>query len=385
MLQVQEPDELFARLEVAGARTLAWLDSLAAPAAAPGVTRFSKQHDAVAWPGMLLPGTYNAIHCRALLGGLGAMSSTERGRCIDWLESHRAPSGVFRIPGMEEHAVYKKPDRDETWRYIDFHVTNYTLGAIQMLDGDRAPALAFLRPWLDRAIFDSWFDGRDWSDPWQEGNNLVNLASFFLMLERFGTGTERRQAVAALDRLIERLEATQDPANGFWWDGRDEDGRGVLHAMAGAMHSFHLWYERGRPLPHQEQAVDYTLSLDPASVMGACLDVDAVDLLFHALRATGYRAGDIRRWAETKLAALLDLQRADGGFADVEDGTLRPDGWVGGYAEPQGRSNTFATWFRWIAIAMIAELFWPGRRNWQFRAMIGIGYCRTAFPGDQNG
>ena len=45
-----------------------------------------------------------------------------------------------------------------------------------------------------------------------------------------------------------------------------------------------------------------------------------------------------------------------------------------GYAEPQGISNTFATWFRWIAIAMIAELLWPGWQDWRFRGEPGIGY-----------
>jgi hypothetical protein len=47
---------------------------------------------------------------------------------------------------------------------------------------------------------------------------------------------------------------------------------------------------------------------------------------------------------------------------------------VRGYEEPQGLSNTFATWFRWIAIAMIADALQPDRRTWNFRRMIGIGY-----------
>jgi len=385
MLRTPETDTLRPRVDKARARTLAWLDNLAVPEAAPGVTRLSAQHDVHAWPGMLLPGTYNGIHCRALLGGLDAMTNRDRQCTVLWLESHRIAGGAFRIPGMKDDAVYKKPDRDETWRYIDFHVTNYALGAVEMLDGTRVPDLGFLRSWLEPSTFDTWFDRRDWSDPWQEGNNLVNLASFLLLLERFGDGTDRSRAASILGQLLHRLEAIQDPATGFWWDGNENGGRGLLHAMAGAMHSFHLWYARARPLPHQEKAADYTLSLDPAAVLGACLDVDAIDLLFHAERAIGYRTDEIRDWSRIKLETLLDAQRADGGFADVEDGTLRPDGWVGGYAEPQGRSNTFATWFRWIAIAMVAELLWPGWRNWQFRQMIGIGYCRTAFRSNGHG
>jgi len=71
---------------------------------------------------------------------------------------------------------------------------------------------------------------------------------------------------------------------------------------------------------------------------------------------------------------LLNFQNEDGGFADEAAGIRRQDGWVRGYAEPQGISNTFSTWFRWIAIAMCADVLWPGRWNWRFRRMVGVGY-----------
>jgi hypothetical protein len=57
----------------------------------------------------------------------------------------------------------------------------------------------------------------------------------------------------------------------------------------------------------------------------------------------------------------------------------RQDGWVKGYEEPQGHSNTFSTWFRWIAIAMVARCLWPDWKpfsgNWKFRRMVGIGFA----------
>jgi hypothetical protein len=106
----------------------------------------------------------------------------------------------------------------------------------------------------------------------------------------------------------------------------------------------------------------------------ACIDVDLVDLLVHAHRLIDYRRSDIAAWLSALLPALLDFQSPDGGFADELTGIRRQDGWVRGYAEPQGISNTFATWFRWIAIAMIADTLWPGWRRWNFRRMVGIGY-----------
>jgi hypothetical protein len=90
-----------------------------------------------------------------------------------------------------------------------------------------------------------------------------------------------------------------------------------------------------------------------------------------------HRRAEIEAWLATLLSAVVAFQSDDGGFADELTGTRRQDGWVRGYSEPQGLSNTFATWFRWIAIAMAADVLWPGRWPWRFRHMIGIGYRGT--------
>ena len=114
-------------------RTLDWFAQLQAPGQPLGVVRISAAHDAQRWPGMLLPGTYNAIMGLDLLGGLGSLSGAQRQALADWLLGHRRADGVFRVPGMRDDEVFKKPDPVETWNYIDFHVSNYTLGAIEAL------------------------------------------------------------------------------------------------------------------------------------------------------------------------------------------------------------------------------------------------------------
>ena len=360
---------LQARVEAARAATLAWLDAMQAEALPRGVTRISAAHDFVAWPGMLLPGTYNGLLCRHLLD---AMDGIPAAPLVAWLESHRLDNGVFRVPGMRDDAVFKKPDPVETWRYIDFHVTNYALGAIEALDPAHVPVLTFARPFLDPLTLKAWLAERDLRDPWQEGNNIVNLGSFFLLLRRFGLAD-----ASAVDQAMEILfawhERLQEPATGFWGVGQLSDPRAALHAMAGSMHNFHLWYTTGRTLPYQDKAVDYALA-QPTRIDSACIDVDLVDLLVHAHMLIDHRHAEIVAWLRAKLAALLAFQNADGGFADERTGIRRQDGWVHGYEEPQGLSNTFSTWFRWIAIAMIADLLWPGWRRWNFRRMVGIGY-----------
>jgi hypothetical protein len=367
-------NDLQDRIDEARGRTLRWLDTMQANGEPEGVLRISAAHDERRWPGMKLPGTYNGVMCRHLLNA----PATDAATLVEWLLRHRRPDGVFRIPGMHDADVFKKPDHAETWRYIDFHVTNYTLGAIDALDPAQVPELAFAMPWLDPLTLKAWLAERDLRDPWQEGNNIVNLGSFFLLMRRFALAPPAR-IDAALQILFDWHDRLQEPATGFWGVGQLSDARAALHAMAGSMHNFHLWYATGRPLPYQNRAVDYALGQTPR-IDSACIDVDLVDLLIHAHALIDHRRAETRDWLRRMLDALLAFQSADGGFADELNGERRQDGWVRGYAEPQGISNTFATWFRWIAIAMIADTLWPGWRRWNFRRMVGIGYrmeCRA--------
>ncbi len=376
MNEVSPTFDLGARIETARARSLDWLKRMQAPGMPNGVLRISSAHDAAKWPGVLLPGTYNGILCAALIGGFDRLA-IEAPALVAWLESFRRPDGIFRLPEMRDDAVFKKPDIGETWRYIDFHITNYSLGAIEALDPTRKPVLHFARPYLDPTYLKAWLAERDLRDPWQEGNNIVNLAGFLLAFERHGDAGKRAAVAACLDILFDWHDRLQEPSTGFWGVGQHADPVRLLHAMAGSMHNYHLWYARGRKLPYFEQAIGYCLTLPP-QVDSACIDVDVVDVLVHGLSAGRAPQAAAHAWLAAILAAILDDQNADGGFADVRTGTRRQDGWVRGYEEPQGLSNTFATWFRWIAIAMASDVLFPGRWQWNFRRSIGIGYRGTA-------
>jgi hypothetical protein len=360
-------NDTMGRIGRARQATLDWLDRLQMDDMAYGISRISDAHDAAAWPGMLLPGTYNAILCRDLLDGLELVN---RAGVRDWLLGHQRADGVFRLPGMRDEDVFKRSDPGETWRYIDWHVTNYSLGALSALDHSYIPDLGFAEDYLDPKTLKAWLADRDLRDPWLEGNNIVNLGGFLLAMR--GQPPQRERADVALEILFKWHDYHQEASTGFWGLGQDTS-LGRLHAMAGSMHNYHLWYITGRSLPYQERAVDYALSCK-ACVVSACIDVDLVDLLVHAYSQRGYRRGDIRAWLSEQHMALLAFQNSDGGFIDEREGVRRQDGWVRGYTEPQGISNTFSTWFRWIAIAMIADLFWPGHWTWRFRRSVGMGF-----------
>ena len=363
----------------ARSRSLQWLGQMQVSGRPAGVSLISAAQDADRWPGMLLPGTYNAVMLRDLLGDLASWTEDQRHTLADWLEGHRRADGIFRIPGMTDDAVYKKPLLSDTWEYIDFHVSNYSLGAVQALCPARRPVLDFARPFLDPLLLKAWLSERDLRDPWQEGNNIVNLGSFLLGLATQGAGETAQRAMDLLFAWHDRL---QEPATGFWGVNQAHNETALLHAMAGSMHNYHLWYATGRPLNYQARAVDYALSCPP-TIHSACIDVDLVDLLTHGHSCLDYRRDEIEAWLRALLVKLLALQADDGGFPDepaqAGQSQRRQDGWVGGYAEPQGLSNTFSTWFRWIAIAMTARCLWPDWQafegGWRFRRMVGIGYA----------
>jgi hypothetical protein len=382
---IDSREKLAIGVETARLATLAWLASMQAPAHPKGCMRISAAHDPLLWPGVLLPGTYNGILCQHLIGGSADWPENARAALCDWLEHSRLADGRFRIAGMHPADVFKKPDAAETWRYIDFHVTNYTLGALEALMPDRQPVLEFVKPYLDEKTLGHWLSLRDLRDPWQEGNNIVNLASFLLLLRQHGDGHQpgelwRSKVDATLEQLFDWHDRLREPTTGFWGVGQLSDKTQALHAFAGSMHNFHIWYHEGRVLEGQARAVDYCLTLPPR-IDSACIDVDAVDVLVHGWRLLDYRRSDIEAWLAAMLPELLAFQNADGGFSDVRQGVRRQDGWVKGYEERQGLSNTFATWFRWIAIAMIADVLWPGRWPWRFRQMIGIGYRVAGWHG----
>ncbi len=357
-------------------RALAWFASMQAPEMPKGVSRISAAHKPKDFPGMLLSGSYNALMGRALLGDVpNSLLQAEREALTAWFLSFRLPDGRFRNPQMNDTNIYKKDDLQETWGYIDFHITNYSLGALEFIAPDLIPKLDFVLPWLDLKNLNAWLALRDLRDPWLEGNNIVNLSSFLLLLQKQQPKLPVSEAIHAILKWHYRL---QEPATGFWGLGQAYDTTSALHAMAGSMHNFHLWYALNEKLPYQNKALDYALTQNP-EIVSACIDVDLVDLMVHAQQMIAYRQKDTETWLRALLPHLLQWQNKDGGFPDTKEGIWRQDGWVkdGCYSEPQGISNSFATWFRLLAIAMISDHLWPNWKTWHFRNMIGIGYRQT--------
>jgi len=314
----------------------------------------TSHHNAGKETGMLLPGTYDAV---SALGLIKRLDQIDREKAKKYILSHRNSRGWYKIREMRKKDL-TYPD----FEYDDFHITNYSISALDYLGYEFSKKdLRFLARYNSRRRLQKWLDRRDMQKPWMEGNLVVNLASFFLL-----GGCGQR-----VDEMISWHIQNQD-AFGFYHDPEIAD---LTNAFAGATHNYHIFYHENLPIAMYRQVIDYLLTRS-TKIETACLDVDEVDVLCNFIKY-GYRVHDIEAWLAKKLDSLLAFQNADGGFADQTDGTRTFDGWTK-YREPQGISNAFATWFRLIAIGMIAATLY-GDRNWQFRDTIGIGYFNPAY------
>ena len=371
-------DMLQARVEQARAGALAWMHGLQARGEPRGVTCLSAAHDAACWPGMLLPATAHAVLLQKLFGEIINLRGEDRAALVAWFEQARRPDGLFRVAGMTPESIFKKPDLDETWRYIGLQNTSLCLAAIEALDPIRQPRLEIADPWLDPVILKAWLGERDLREPLIEAETIVNLAALLLARQRHGSSDARQGAKAGLTILLAWLERVQEPTSGFWGVGQTLNATRILQAMTGAAGLFQLFHLARRAPPYQERAVDYALSLSPPKIFSAQSDAALVDILAHAASASDYRRAAIDQWLARMLDALLDYQNQDGGFPDLRSGTWKQDGWFDGYQEKQGLSNMAASFLRWWAIALICERLWPGWKPGGFRRGPGPGFRAEA-------
>jgi hypothetical protein len=344
-------------------RVLEWLDTMLVPDRPFGVHRASSFHDISEYPSMLLPATYNATHCRKLLGAYEDLSPADRDELAEFINSFQQEAGNYRMPQMRKEDIYYP-----TWEYINFHTSNYAMGAVLSIGAKIKRPFQFFEEYCSLDALREWLSWRTMSDPWNEGNNIVNIASFYFVLAQ--QGDTRMEPL--IEHLFEWHEQTQDPQTGYWLDMEAQPPVHPMVAMAGAAHNFHIYYYLNRPLKYVEKIVDHCLSFVGDGATSACVDIDVVDILAN-MHVYGYRASDIEAGLEKKLMDLLDFQNADGGFPDVCEGDRRFDGW-NLYVEPQGLSNCFATWFRSATIGMICEILFPDAFTWHFRNTVGIGY-----------
>lgn len=363
------------KLMISREKAISWLKSMEVPEYGFGVRKASKWHNIKEDYGMLLPATYNTTHCAILLGMYDDITENQKNQLIKFFESFRNGEGIYKIPEMLAKDIWKRKNIEYSQEYVDFHITNYTMGAISSLNQDYKHNFKFVEKYRNIEELKYWLSLRMMDDPWLEGNNIVNLASFYFKMIEQGE-VELKENI---NYLLNWHNLTQDPKTGYWGTNLEENPATQLYGMAGAAHNYHIYFMLNEPIKYYKEIIDYCINFSNQGVLSACLDIDVVDILVNMLKY-GYKEKEIKETLKNKLEWLLEFQNEDGGFCDVKDGIRRMDGWVRGYWEPQGESNDFATWFRMATIGMCAVVLFPEMKDeWHFRNTIGIGYLNKEY------
>jgi hypothetical protein len=320
----------------------------------------SPAHDPALRPGHLLYGTWAGTFASTLLGV--DFDNEKRVRIARALNKFQDADGSYLMPGVAPADM-----KGHNQEYFKFHCSNYALGALHALQQIPREQLTFMEDFKTGQQLGEWLDRRDWTKPWTEGNNIVNLASFYAALAEQG----REWAYERLLDLAEWHDANQNSSTGFWHSTKTTDLRSLLHAMAGAAHNLHIYYYLGRAAPRPTKIVDSCLRQGYLGIRSACVDIDMVDILVN-FRHHHYRREKIDLILRRYLEELLQIQNADGGFSDTY---VTPEK-LYGLTTANGVSVTWVTWFRLTTIGMIAcSLFPEERLRWRFRSTMGSGYC----------
>lgn len=318
-----------------------------------------------------------------LLEGLRKLQdipTTERNSWSAYLQGCQdADSGLFLDP-LLEHFPVESAEHD--FIYLSHQMTYFALQALDALGMKALYPLRFMEQFRSAQAIEDWLEKLDWSNAWLQSNRVMFVLAFLIYRAEVEGD---RSAPALFHSVLDWLDRNQDPKTGLWGT---QYNASLLNAVAATYHFIPFYEYVHRPVLYVKRIIDAVLSLQQADGLfaatpggGACEDLDAIDLLATFTQQVIYRAEDIKRALVRSHWAIWNLQNADGGFCyarrDTAE-TYRYSSWAGMEVELR-QSDTWATWFRLLALATIRATYpgdLPALGEWQFRRWPALGYHR---------
>lgn len=328
---------------------------------------YTATHDTDKYPAALLYGTWSGILGLHLLG-----RTKEWGQgSVDWalqlLNAYRKADGSFFSDALEGFPTSKSRE------YLTLHCTNYSLGAALVLDPDYDFQTAYLDRFLDGDYLRYWLDARSLLRPWEEGNNIVNVAAYLALLDEHGDP----KAASRLSQLYDWHTKHQNPKTAGFDVFLSPSFKQHFEALAGGVHNFHLHMYLGKKFGHEEQIYSWVEKFLVQGQLTACQSIDFVEL---AVRTLPYSDAP-QRLVDALIMhteALLANQQSDGGWLENDNGKPTV---AAGFVDQAASSCSYATWFRLGSLGMIAvTLLGDSVQNWHFRKTLGMGYAPDKFP-----
>jgi glycosyltransferase involved in cell wall biosynthesis len=315
------------------------------------------------------------------IGQLNTLSPDERESLESSIFNHQqSDSGLFSDPLLERYPIESSTHDSE---YVLHQMTYFALQALDALGVQARYPLRFMEHWKSVDALVPWLEALDWSNAWLQSNRVMFMLAFLIYQAEVESDLV---AAANVHIILDWLDQQQDAESGLWGI---RQGSSPLNGMAAAYHFLPFFEYVQRPLKYLNALIDSTLALQqpdgmfgPALGGGACEDLDAIDVLVLASRSSQYRADDVRRALVRAFWAIWNTQNADGSFGyavRTTAETYRFSSWEPMEVELRA-GDTWATWFRLLALATIRELYpndVPDLGSWQFRRWPALGYHRT--------
>lgn len=325
--------------------------------------KYTVNHDTEKYPSAILYGSWSVVYLQNLLNDESWLQEN-RLKLIDYFNATRTKDGLFFPVALSK---IKYPKSKE---YMQLHCYNYTIGAALTLDPNFNFESSYMDQFLKPDYLERWLDQRSLERPWEESNNIVNVASYLALQNDSGNGRGKD----CLYQMLEWHNAKQNPSTGGF-ELFPPTRNNILQSMAGAVHNFHIHHYLNEPLNFEEKIAQNVIPYLMEGPLTACLSIDFVELACHCISYME-NSRELEQALLFHLDELLQYQNEDGGWFENENAS-RPTT-ANGMREELASSNSYATWFRMCSIGMIATtLLGDDPVNWGFRGTLGMGYFKA--------
>lgn len=324
--------------------------------------KYTINHNVIKYPAASLYGTWSVGLLKKLILGNNWSDNEERKFILENLINSRESNGLFFPPGLKNTAFSKSKE------YMQLHCYNYSVGAALEIDPDFDFQSSFMDLFLDANFLERWLNQRSLERPWEESNNIVNVASYLAMCNDHGRdlGKER------LFQMLEWHNKVQNIKTGGF-EIFSPSRNNILQSMAGAVHNFHIHHYLGEPMNYEKTIARNIIPYLFEGPLTACLSIDFVELACRTIKFMD-NSYELEQALIYHLNALIKYQNEDGGW--YENATSSQPTTANGMKEKIASSNSYATWFRLCSIGMIMiTLFDDDPKNWNFRKTLGMGYA----------
>ena len=329
-----------------------------------GVYKYTQNHDINKHPAALLYGSWSVVYLRKLIHGNNWDKQNEKNDFLNFFNSCRKKNGMFLPDSLTKETFSKSLE------YMLLHCYNYTVGAAIEIDDKFDFQSKYMDEFLNRDFLSRWLNQRSLDRPWEESNNIVNVASYLALCNDHGNSRGKE----ALYQMLEWHNKKQNPITGGF-DCFKHSRKNILQSMAGAVHNFHIHKYLNEPFNYEEIIAKNVIPFLYEGPLTACLSIDFVELACATINHLD-DSYELQQALIYHLDRLLKFQNIDGGWYENES-SLKPTV-ANGMFEIQASSNSYSTWFRMCSIAMISvTLFNFSSTKWNFRKTLGMGYSNN--------